>query len=121
MTENSTRTKSTPECYSHVFEKQFLRAPMLNRNAILRSRKLSAITRLAIFVALAGMVVGANSRLQARHRPAPIQQIWVATWGSSQQIPEPQNALPPDDLRDATIRQIVHLSVGGTALRLHLS
>lgn len=94
---------------------------MLNRNAILRSRKLSAITRLAIFVALADMAVGANSRLQARHRPAPIQQIWVATWGSSQQIPEPQNALPPDDLRDATIRQIVHLSVGGTALRLHLS
>jgi lysophospholipase L1-like esterase len=26
-----------------------------------------------------------------------------------------------DDLRDATVRQIVHLSVGGTALRVHLS
>jgi lysophospholipase L1-like esterase len=29
--------------------------------------------------------------------------------------------LPPDDLRDATVRQIVHLSVGGQALRVHLS
>jgi lysophospholipase L1-like esterase len=46
---------------------------------------------------------------------------WVASWGASQQIPEPANALPPDDLRDATVRQIVHLSLGGSALRVHLS
>jgi len=45
----------------------------------------------------------------------------VATWGCSQQIPEPQNELPVDDLRDATVRQIFHLSVGGSALRVHLS
>ena len=48
-------------------------------------------------------------------------QVWVASWGSSKQIPEPQNVLPPDDLRDATVRQIFHLSVGGAALRVHLS
>jgi lysophospholipase L1-like esterase len=47
--------------------------------------------------------------------------VWVASWGASQQIPEPQNALPADDLRDATVRQIFHLSVGGPALRVHLS
>jgi lysophospholipase L1-like esterase len=46
---------------------------------------------------------------------------WVGTWASSQQIPEPVNALPPDQLRDATLRQIVHLSVGGSELRVHLS
>ena len=51
---------------------------------------------------------------------APAQH-WVASWATSQQIPEPQNALPPDDLRDATVRQIVHLSLGGPALRVHLS
>ena len=45
----------------------------------------------------------------------------MASWGASQQIPEPQNALPPEDLRDATVRQIFHLSVGGAALRVHLS
>jgi lysophospholipase L1-like esterase len=49
------------------------------------------------------------------------QEIWVATWGSSQQIPEPQNELTNDDLRDATVRQIFHLSVGGSALRVHVS
>jgi len=48
-------------------------------------------------------------------------QHWVASWAASQQIPEPQNALPPDDLRDATLRQIFHLSLGGSALRVHLS
>jgi lysophospholipase L1-like esterase len=46
---------------------------------------------------------------------------WVATWAASQQAPEPQNALAPDDLRDATVRQIVHLSVGGQELRVHIS
>jgi lysophospholipase L1-like esterase len=49
------------------------------------------------------------------------QQIWVATWGSSQQIPEPRNELPLEDLRDATVRQIFHLSIGGSALRVHMS
>jgi hypothetical protein len=47
--------------------------------------------------------------------------VWVASWGASQQIPEPQNALPAEDLRDATVRQIFHLSAGGSALRVHLS
>ena len=47
--------------------------------------------------------------------------VWVASWAASQQIPEPQNALPPDELRDATLRQIFHLSVGGSALRVHVS
>src|ERR1700722_2025121 len=48
-------------------------------------------------------------------------ETWVATWGSSQQSPEPQNELPVDDLRDATVRQIFHLSVGGSGLRVHIS
>jgi lysophospholipase L1-like esterase len=47
--------------------------------------------------------------------------IWIASWGASQQTPEPQNALAADDLRDATVRQIFHLSAGGSALRVHVS
>jgi lysophospholipase L1-like esterase len=46
---------------------------------------------------------------------------WAGSWAASQQLPEPQNALPPDDLRDATLRQIIHLSLGGGNLRVHLS
>jgi lysophospholipase L1-like esterase len=51
----------------------------------------------------------------------PSSGTWVVSWAASQQIPEPQNALPLDDMHDATLRQIVHLSVGGSALRVHLS
>ncbi len=52
---------------------------------------------------------------------ASVPQVWVATWGASQQTPEAQNALPSEDLHDATVRQIFHLSVGGQSLRVHLS
>jgi len=50
-----------------------------------------------------------------------VQGNWVGSWATSQQIPEPQNALASEDLHDATLRQIVHLSVGGPVLRVHLS
>ncbi|MDW5265470.1 MULTISPECIES: SGNH/GDSL hydrolase family protein [Acidobacteriaceae] len=48
-------------------------------------------------------------------------QVWIGTWAASQQIPEPQNALAPADLNDVTIRQIFHLSIGSSMLRVHLS
>jgi lysophospholipase L1-like esterase len=57
--------------------------------------------------------------------PATMQaaapQTWVGTWSASQQIPEPQNALPPADLTDATLRETVHVSCGGSMIRVHLS
>ena len=46
---------------------------------------------------------------------------WVGTWAAPQQTPEPQNALAIDDMRDMTMRQIVHLSLGGRTLRVHIS
>jgi hypothetical protein len=46
---------------------------------------------------------------------------WVGSWAASQQLVEPGNALSPEDLRDATLRQIVHLSLGGGEIRLRLS
>jgi lysophospholipase L1-like esterase len=46
---------------------------------------------------------------------------WIGSWAASQQLVEPGNALPAEDLRDATLRQIVHLSLGGTGMRVRLS
>ncbi len=46
---------------------------------------------------------------------------WVGSWATAQQIPEPNNALSAADLTDATLRQIVHLSTGGEAIRIRLS
>jgi lysophospholipase L1-like esterase len=58
--------------------------------------------------------------------PSPLHgagkpQTWIVSWAASQQLPEPNNALPSDDLREATVRQIFHLSAGGSALRVHVS
>jgi lysophospholipase L1-like esterase len=52
---------------------------------------------------------------------APAQTRWVGTWAASQQLAEPANSLAGDDLRDVTVRQIVHLSIGGRELRVCLS
>ncbi len=52
---------------------------------------------------------------------AQAQTHWVASWTAAQQLAEPQNSLAADDLHDATLRQIVHLSLGGTHLRVRIS
>src|SRR5512141_1978987 len=75
-----------------------------------------AFQRGATLLVLALILTAA--RFDARTAKA---QVWIVTWSASQQIPEPQNALPPEDLRDATVRQIFHLSAGGPALRVHVS
>jgi lysophospholipase L1-like esterase len=46
---------------------------------------------------------------------------WVGSWATPQQIPEPHNLLTPEAPRDITLRQFVHLSVGGAELRVRLS
>jgi lysophospholipase L1-like esterase len=71
--------------------------------------------KIALAVGLLAMATCALAKKDAK------SDTWVESWGASQQIPEPQNALPVDDMRDATLRQIVHLSLGGSALRVHLS
>jgi len=76
---------------------------------------------LKFFATAAFVIIAACVWAQPGPQSAVQPQAWVATWGSSQQIPEPHNALQADDLRDATVRQIFHLSVGGSILRVRLS
>jgi lysophospholipase L1-like esterase len=80
---------------------------------------MNQISKFLLFVSM--LIGAAAASSQAHSRAAASSQTWTASWGASQQIPEPQNALPPEDLRDATIRQIFHLSVGGPAIRVHFS
>ena len=49
------------------------------------------------------------------------QTKWVASWATSPQLAEGENALKAEELREGTLRQIVHLSIGGSQLRIHLS
>lgn len=46
---------------------------------------------------------------------------WVGSWASSQQVPEERNALTDADLTDATLRQVVRVSIGGSRVRVLLS
>lgn len=88
------------------------------------SRTKSPFRRKMRFVALASMAVLIAVGAQPAAAQADQNRTggrWVGSWAASQQIPEPQNALPSDELRDATLRQIVHLSAGGSAVRVHIS
>jgi len=49
------------------------------------------------------------------------QTKWVASWATSPQDDSDDSAVKPDELRGGTLRQIVHLSIGGMQLRVHLS
>jgi lysophospholipase L1-like esterase len=71
----------------------------------------------SLFFAVAWLVAMGQIRAQTTQTPAH----WVGSWAASQQVPETQNLLDPELLRDATLRQIVHLSVGGSQLRVRVS
>jgi lysophospholipase L1-like esterase len=94
-------------------EKRFTIQHILNLSTMKQTLKLLLAGKV-FFLALS-----VSGQMHSNGAASP--QTWVATWGASQQIPEPQNALPMNDLRNASVRQIFHLSIGGTALRIHFS
>lgn len=52
---------------------------------------------------------------------ANAQTRWITSWAAPQQEPESMNLQPAADLNDATIRQVFRLTIGGSAVRVHLS
>jgi lysophospholipase L1-like esterase len=77
-------------------------------------RTMSRLFRSLFLVAAMGTFAAAGPQ-------PPPNKVWVGSWAAAQQLPEPDNSLPAADLSDATLRQVVHLSIGGTQLRLTLS
>ncbi|MYM66747.1 SGNH/GDSL hydrolase family protein [Pseudoduganella sp. FT55W] len=63
--------------------------------------------------ALAVFIINATAAEPASH--------WVASWGAAQQIPEPANELAAEHWRDGSIRQVVHLTLGGKQFRVRIS
>ncbi|ATC31332.1 SGNH/GDSL hydrolase family protein [Caulobacter vibrioides] len=54
----------------------------------------------------------------------PVQaetQRWVGAWASAQLAPDAKNSLAPEDYPNATLRQVVRVSIGGDTLRVKLS
>jgi lysophospholipase L1-like esterase len=57
----------------------------------------------------------------SRVAPSPAAAHWVATWQAAPQLTEPRNMPPAPGLAGRTIRQIVHVTLGGSRVRLRLS
>ena len=72
------------------------------------------ILRVVTFLVLAGIGTPVNHASDSHTR-------WVGSWAASQQLVEPNNALSPEEVHDATLRQIVRLSIGSNQVRLHVS
>jgi lysophospholipase L1-like esterase len=64
-------------------------------------------------------LIAAGAALAALAQPASAK--WVASWGSAQMRAEGDIALPATALAGATLRQVVHLSLGGRTLRVRVS
>jgi lysophospholipase L1-like esterase len=65
---------------------------------------------LAILSASAGLLSGSDHKIDH----------WVGTWASSPQLAASADQ-PPSGFADTTLRQIVHVSIGGTRLRIRFS
>jgi lysophospholipase L1-like esterase len=57
-------------------------------------------------------------------RPAHAEEKtahWVGTWASSPQLADARNALPSPGLANSTLRQVVHVTIGGKTIRVRFS
>lgn len=71
------------------------------------------LARLCALAAATALIAGAATAAAKPH--------WVGTWSTPQQVPEPNNALPAHSLDNATLRQLVRTSIGGSAFRIRVS
>jgi lysophospholipase L1-like esterase len=52
---------------------------------------------------------------------ASAKECWIGTWVSAQQLTEPRNNPPAPGLSNNTLRQVVHVTLGGSKLRVQFS
>lgn len=55
------------------------------------------------------------------YTPSGSADKWVGTWATAQQLTEASNMPPSPGLSNNTLRQIVHVSIGGNQLRMKFS
>jgi len=71
-------------------------------------------------VALAAPGIGVSPDTQRPHSQQD-PTCWVGTWAASPQLTEEANLPPTPGFADTTLRQIVHVSIGGQTLRVRFS
>jgi lysophospholipase L1-like esterase len=72
---------------------------------------------------LAALILAATLCVQPAGTPVAADdgQHWVGTWATAPQLVEPDNLPPAPGFRDATLRQIVRVSLGGKTVRVRFS
>ena len=70
---------------------------------------------------LSGLMLSTLFAAFSAHAAAQPGEHWVSAWGSAQMVPEGANALPEAQWRDASLRQVVRLSLPARTLRVRLS
>jgi lysophospholipase L1-like esterase len=70
----------------------------------------------AFALTAAGSAVGARAVLAQAD-----SSRWIATWAPSQQLVEPRNLPPAPGLAGSTLRQVLHVSIGGRQVRVRFS
>jgi lysophospholipase L1-like esterase len=78
--------------------------------------KAGFLVKPALFLAFTGTLAASG---HAAPRQCPDR--WLASWGSAQMEPKPEDVPAPASLADATLRETIRLSAGGTRLRLRFS
>ena len=68
-----------------------------------------------------GLLMVWSGSAQTRVHSPSAHHHWVGTWACSPMLGDAKNAPPIPDLKDCTLRQIVHVSIGGSRLRVRLS
>ena len=78
-----------------------------------RNKKRTTISRPPLLALVIVILTAARARGDEGH--------WVGTWAAAPQLTEPANMPPEPELSDATLRQVVHVSLGGKRLRVRFS
>ena len=75
--------------------------------------------QIVVGAGLLGMLLAGCSALPAQSGQGA--EHWVASWGTAQLVADAQNALPAAQWADASLRQVVRVSLGGRRLRVRLT
>jgi lysophospholipase L1-like esterase len=74
-----------------------------------------------LLVAVAALTTLLAACVRPVATPSAPSANWVGSWNAAQQLVEPRNLPPAPGLSGSTLRQVVHLSIGGSRVRFHFS
>ena len=90
---------------------------------VLSSRYLSPFNHIfpaIVFLTVMLFIFAMCNKSSIKSSSTPVGK-WVGTWSTAPQLVEPRNNPPSPGLSNNTIRQVVHISIGGERLRVRFS